>query len=158
MPTELNSISDLLAESVTADFATADKAPARGLRLEVEGAGRIGFPVSAATARRLCKIAQPARHGFKDQTRLDRKVRDTWEIRKEQITIDGDRWKQALAKALLPGANYLGRVVAAAVVKHGQAARAQVRRGQGGQGLVQVRAVIPGIKQNFPAPLGRRAG
>jgi hypothetical protein len=32
--------------------------------------------------------ARSARHWFKDQTRLDPKVRDTWEIPKSRISID----------------------------------------------------------------------
>jgi hypothetical protein len=36
----------------------------------VQGVGRIRFPVSPTTARKLAEVARPARHGFKDQTRL----------------------------------------------------------------------------------------
>ena len=43
-------------------------AAAGDLHLKVHDLGRIWLPVTVATARRLCKIAQLARHGFKDQT------------------------------------------------------------------------------------------
>jgi hypothetical protein len=39
----------------------------------IKGVGSVRLPVSAAAARKLCAAARPARHGFKDQTRLDRR-------------------------------------------------------------------------------------
>jgi len=81
-------------------FAAQSTLPADDLHLEVKGVGRIRLPVSAAAARKLCAAARPARHGFKDQTRLDPKVRDTWEIHKSRISIDQRRWKKALGPAL----------------------------------------------------------
>ncbi|MBI1874595.1 MAG: hypothetical protein HYS05_12035 [Acidobacteria bacterium] len=66
--------------------------PADDLCLEVKGVGRIGWPITSATARRLCAIARPARYGLKDQTRLDPRVRDTWEIPKSRVRIDERRW------------------------------------------------------------------
>jgi hypothetical protein len=50
--------------------------------------------------RCLCKVARPARHGFKDETRLDRRVRDTWEIPKSRISIDEPRCKRTLLPQL----------------------------------------------------------
>ncbi|MGH8306136.1 MAG: hypothetical protein ACRETG_11045, partial [Steroidobacteraceae bacterium] len=81
-------------------FATRRTAAAENLNLEVQGVGRIRFPVTPATARALCEVARPARHGFKDQTRLDRRVRDTWEIAKSRISIDELRWKRTLTAQL----------------------------------------------------------
>ena len=46
------------------------------------GVGPIRFPVSAASARKLCKVARPAAHGRGTRTLTDPKVRDTWEIPK----------------------------------------------------------------------------
>jgi hypothetical protein len=80
-------------------FAATSSAPASSLRLTVRGVGRIRFPISAATARKLCAVAGPARHGFKDQTRLDTRVRDTGEIAKSRLTIDGD-WQDLLVQQL----------------------------------------------------------
>jgi hypothetical protein len=81
-------------------FATQSTLPADDLHLEVKGVGGVRLPVSAAAARELCTAARPARHGFKDQTRLDPRVRDTWEIPKSRISIDQRRWKKALGPAL----------------------------------------------------------
>jgi hypothetical protein len=96
----LDSISKLLAGSEPPEVATQITAAPDKLKLEVSGVGPIQFPVSPASARRLCKAARPARYGFKDQTRLDPKVRDTWEISRDLISIDAVRWKPALAEAL----------------------------------------------------------
>jgi hypothetical protein len=62
--------------------------------------GRIRFPITPAAARRFCEVARPARHGFKDQTRLDRSIRDTWEISRSRISIDEQRWAKTLTPQL----------------------------------------------------------
>ena len=81
-------------------FATQRTAEAKDLRLEIQGAGRIRFPISPATARKLCAVASQAHHGYKDQTRLDQRVRDTWEIHKSQILIDELLWDRTLTHQL----------------------------------------------------------
>jgi len=70
------------------------------LHLEVKGVGRIRFPITPSTARRLCAVARPARYGFKEDTRLDPRVRDTWEIAKSRISIDQARWIYTFAPQL----------------------------------------------------------
>lgn len=97
----LEEISGLLARMGTAgSFVTHGAIPAENLKLEVEDFGRIRLPVSAATARKLCQVARPARYGLKDETRLDRGVRDTWEIPGSRITVDDRRWEGRLATEL----------------------------------------------------------
>jgi hypothetical protein len=81
-------------------FAVRLTANAGDLRLEVRGAGPVRLPVSRAAARRLVSVARPARHGFKTETRLDRGVRDTWEIPKSRVSIDRRRWNTTLGPAL----------------------------------------------------------
>ena len=81
-------------------FATCRTAAAGDLNLEVRGVGRIRLPITPATARRLCAIARPARYGFKDHTRLDRRVRNTWEIPRSRITIDESRWMKTMTPQL----------------------------------------------------------
>jgi hypothetical protein len=51
-------------------FATRRNAAAGDLNLEVRDVGRIRFPITTSSARKLCEVARPARHGFKDETRL----------------------------------------------------------------------------------------
>jgi len=81
-------------------FATRLTVAAGDLHLEVQGVGRVRFPITPSTARRLCAVARPARHGFKDETRLDPRVRDTWEIAGSRISIDQSRWMNTLAPKL----------------------------------------------------------
>src|SRR5271169_1562798 len=81
-------------------FATRLTVAAEDLHLEVRGVGRIRFPITPSTARRLCAVAGPARHGFKDETRLDPRVRDTWEIAKSRISIEQSRWMNTLVPQL----------------------------------------------------------
>ena len=81
-------------------FAIRRTVAASDLDLKVRGVGRIRFPITPATARKLCAVARPARHGFKDETRLDKRVRDTWEIAKTRISIDQPRWSKTMAPQL----------------------------------------------------------
>jgi hypothetical protein len=89
-------------------FATRRTASADELHLDVVGVGPIPLPLSPATARRLCGIAHPARYGLRDQTLLDRNVRDTWEIGKRRVKIDEKRWRRTLDPALEHIARELG--------------------------------------------------
>lgn len=89
-------------------FAVKLDAKAEDLRLEVAGVGRVAFPISRAKATALCRVAKPARHGFKDQTVLDTTVRDTWESAKSKIKIDERRWNDALSSSLERIARRLG--------------------------------------------------
>jgi len=81
-------------------FATRLSVSSGDLHLEVKGVGEVRLPITPSTARRLCAVAKPARHGFKDETRLDPKVRDTWEIAESRISIDQSRWAKTFAKQL----------------------------------------------------------
>ena len=44
----------------------------------------------------LCSIGRPARFGKGEQTLLDARVRDTWEIPKSRIKIDKRQWNATL--------------------------------------------------------------
>lgn len=99
-------IAVLLARATEpAAFCASRTAPTGDLQLEVRGVGRIKLPVSQAQARQLCLLGRPARHGRGEQTLLDRRVRDTWEIPKSRVKIDKRRWDQTL----LPILDRLGR-------------------------------------------------
>ncbi|MCD9007162.1 2OG-Fe(II) oxygenase [Luteimonas sp. XNQY3] len=69
-------------------------------QLHVEGVGAVPLPVTMHTAHRLCAAAQPAHHGYKDQTRLDPRVRDTWEIQASRLRFDSPQWSAVLERAL----------------------------------------------------------
>ncbi|WP_432976517.1 2OG-Fe(II) oxygenase [Dactylosporangium sp. CA-233914] len=70
------------------------------LRLEVDGVGPIDLPVSVRQAKQLCLIGRPARFGKGEQTLLDAKVRDTWEVPKSRIKIDKRQWNTTLRPVL----------------------------------------------------------
>jgi hypothetical protein len=73
-------------------------APVGDIRVEVEGAGRIQYPVSAAQAKKLIGLSAPARFGKGEDTITDPEVRDTWEVPKGLVGIEWD--KAALASVL----------------------------------------------------------
>jgi 2OG-Fe(II) oxygenase superfamily len=81
-------------------YATRRSSPPDDLGLEVRGIGRIRFPITPAAARKLCELARPARYGYKNETRLDRRVRDTWEIPGSRLSIDERRWARTLVPQL----------------------------------------------------------
>jgi hypothetical protein len=81
-------------------FSTRRTAPIDDLTVEVVGVGELGLPVSAAQAKQLRLVARPAKYGLGDQTILDRRVRDTWEVPRSRVRIDKRRWNQTLRPML----------------------------------------------------------
>lgn len=91
----------LLGEAVAPGaFSARRAARPDDLRLEVLGVGPIALPVSIGQAKELCLIGRPARFGRGEQTLLDAKVRDTWEIPKSRIKIDKRQWNATLRPIL----------------------------------------------------------
>ncbi|MGH2914775.1 MAG: 2OG-Fe(II) oxygenase, partial [Solirubrobacteraceae bacterium] len=81
-------------------FSVRTTAPPDDLQVDVRGVGRLILPVSDDQARALCKIARPARYGQGEQTLLDRRVRDTLEVPRSRVRIDGRRWRRTLQPVL----------------------------------------------------------
>lgn len=81
-------------------FCTKQTAPAEDLRIRIQGSprgsGELKWPLSGRAVKALIKVAQPARFGWKDQTLLDRGVRDAWEIPKSRVKIDNRTWNRTL--------------------------------------------------------------
>lgn len=73
---------------------------ARDLRLTVREVGRLAWPLKRSDAQRLIAVARPARYGLRDQTRLDARVRDSWEIAKGRLTIESEPWTRTLDPVL----------------------------------------------------------
>lgn len=90
----------LAAIQAGGSFAVERACPSDNLHIEVEGVGPLRFPITAAVAKKLRSVARPAPFGRRDQTLLDPAVRDTWEIGKDQITIDSRRWAPVLRAQL----------------------------------------------------------
>jgi hypothetical protein len=93
-------VESLATIGAQSSFATHRSVAPGDLKIEIAGVGRIRFPITATTARELCAVAKPARHGYKDQTRFDPHVRDTWEIPRRRISIDQSSWQKTLAPEL----------------------------------------------------------
>ena len=93
---------DRLARTLRGDaqtaFSVALTARSDDLGLEVEGFGRVAFPVTPAKARKLLGLGQPARFGRGEQTLTDPDVRDTWEIPKHLVRAE---WNDAMLKVIL---------------------------------------------------------
>jgi hypothetical protein len=66
--------------------------------LEVKGVGQLGCPVSPEMAGSLQAAGRPARHGFREVTRLDKSVRDTGEIAADALTL---RWSEGALPSLM---------------------------------------------------------
>jgi predicted 2-oxoglutarate/Fe(II)-dependent dioxygenase YbiX len=64
--------------------------PVSSLQLVVDGHGAVHMPVTDADARRLKALGRPARFGRGEQTLMDRKVRDTWEVPRELVHAQWD--------------------------------------------------------------------
>lgn len=97
----------LASLGTSSSFATRFTVTADPL-LSVEGVGEIRLPVTLHTAHRLCAVAQPAQHGYKDLTLLDPDVRDTWEISAERLRFGSDQWATVLDDAVRRIAQKLG--------------------------------------------------
>jgi predicted 2-oxoglutarate/Fe(II)-dependent dioxygenase YbiX len=83
---------DRLASTLRGDADTAFSAELTlrmdNLSLAVEGFGPVRFPVTAAKARELASLGQPARFGRGEQTLTDPDVRDTWEIPRHLVRAE----------------------------------------------------------------------
>jgi hypothetical protein len=93
-------LSVLLRSLRGGSFATRRTAPIRDLKIEVTGVGELGLPVTAALAKQLRLVARPAKYGQGEQTILDRRVRDTWEVPRSRVRIDKPRWNRTLRPML----------------------------------------------------------
>jgi hypothetical protein len=93
---------DRLARTLRGDaqaaFSVELTARPDDLSLQVEGFGRVRFPVTPAKARKLLGLGRPARFGRGEQTLTDPDVRDTWEIPKHLVRAE---WDGATLKVIL---------------------------------------------------------
>ena len=65
--------------------------------IDVDGVGRIAFPILPAQAERLVAIASAAPYGRGEETVVDREVRRTWQVDSAKVRIGGRHWDQTLA-------------------------------------------------------------
>ena len=93
---------DRLARTLRGDAQTAFSVELTSgmddLNLEVEGFGRVIFPVTPAKARKLLGLGRPARFGRGEKTLTNPDVRDTWEIPKLLVRA---QWNDSTLKDIL---------------------------------------------------------
>ncbi|MGB8401843.1 2OG-Fe(II) oxygenase [Bradyrhizobium sp.] len=65
--------------------------------IDVDGVGRIAFPILPVQAERLVAIAEAAPHGRGKETVVDREVRRTWQVDSAKVRIGGRHWEKTLA-------------------------------------------------------------
>jgi predicted 2-oxoglutarate/Fe(II)-dependent dioxygenase YbiX len=76
--------------------------------LDVDGVGRIAFPVLPVQAEQLVAVAGAAPHGRGEQTLVDRSVRRTWQVDAAHVRIGGRQWDKTLAGLVAEAALGLG--------------------------------------------------
>ncbi|UIX32030.1 2OG-Fe(II) oxygenase [Streptomyces sp. GQFP] len=81
-------------------FSARLEAPVAGLGLEVAGVGPVRLPLRAPQVKRLISVARPALFGRGEQTLSDTRVRDTWQILPDQLSLAGPSWPSLLSGAL----------------------------------------------------------
>jgi hypothetical protein len=81
-------------------FSAKRTAPVDDLHLQVQGVGQLLLPVPCEQAKQLYLLGRPAQFGHREQTLLDRRVRDTQEVPKSRVKIDNRRWNKTLMPVL----------------------------------------------------------
>jgi hypothetical protein len=65
--------------------------------IDVDGVGKIAFPVQPIQAEQLVASAEAAPHGRGEATVIDREVRRTWQVDSAKVRIGGRHWDKTLA-------------------------------------------------------------
>jgi hypothetical protein len=76
--------------------------------IDVDGVGRIAFPILPAQAERLVAIATAAPYGRGEETVVDRDVRKTWQVDSVKVRIGGRHWEKTLGELVADVALGLG--------------------------------------------------
>jgi predicted 2-oxoglutarate/Fe(II)-dependent dioxygenase YbiX len=90
------------------DFYATGRAELLAPKIEVEGVGPIALPRLASQAKQLIKAASRAPYGRGAETRVDTRVRRTWQIEASRIDIGGKHWAKTLAGIVARAADGLG--------------------------------------------------
>jgi predicted 2-oxoglutarate/Fe(II)-dependent dioxygenase YbiX len=76
--------------------------------LEVEGVGVIALPLLPAQAAQLIAVAERAPYGRGEETLVDTEVRRVWQIRANQVRLQGRNWARSLEAIVAQAAEGLG--------------------------------------------------
>ena len=96
----VTALESLASEPYSDAFACKLQLPAEALKIAVKGVGNIRLPVSTSRARALIRHARQAPFGLGEETLLDTRIRNVWEMAKSKVQIDNRRWNQSLKPAL----------------------------------------------------------
>ncbi len=76
--------------------------------VEVEGVGVIALPLLQSQAAELIAAAERAPYGRGEETLVDTEVRRVWQIRADQVRLQGRHWAQSLEAIVAQAAEGLG--------------------------------------------------
>lgn len=97
-------------------FCAEDALEASDLKIKVDGIGQLALPLSRDAISRLQAVAAPAQFGLREQTLLDKSVRDTHEISADKLQITYD--EVVMADLLANACATMGLPPAARLVPH----------------------------------------
>lgn len=89
-------------------FCGYHREPGQGLYLDVDGVGRCEVPIAERVAEALIEHATPSPFGYRDQTRHDPSVRDSWEIPGERVRLDPRVWSRRFERGVREVTEALG--------------------------------------------------
>lgn len=95
-----NVTKSLQLKDSTDKFCTSLDLPANGLKIAIKNFGNITEKISQQTARALIKEARLASFGWRDQTVIDTRVRNVWELPKSKIKISKKDFQKVFGPAL----------------------------------------------------------
>jgi hypothetical protein len=76
--------------------------------IDVEGVGRLAFPLLPVQMERLVAVAEAAPYGRGEATLVDRDIRRTWQIDPARIRIGGRHWQKSLSELVADAACGIG--------------------------------------------------
>ena len=107
--THLSRIAERLAAiDVPGAFATSVTRSSAGFRISVKEVGPLAWPLRRSDVQRLIAVARPARYGLRDETRLDPRVRDAWEIPARRVVVEEEPWQRIIDPVLTDFRHDLG--------------------------------------------------
>lgn len=68
--------------------------------LTIDGVGEVGFPLQKEMAEKIIQQAHTAPFGKGAETLVDKTVRNTWEINKEEVNFCNEKWDAKLKKII----------------------------------------------------------
>ena len=91
-----------LIESINrpGDYCTHGRIHVPMPRIEAGTTGVLAFPVQPVQVQQLMSLAERAPYGKGEDTILDRKVRDCWQIAPEDLSVGGAAWDTTLSSIL----------------------------------------------------------